>query len=106
MDSLGTRVGEWARGLVEDIGRYVGVWINTVTVTETWGISGGGGSRREKGREKKGSGEVGTGGWRKERNSPYISPVINLVRGVKKKRTYLGLLCCSLLYANTSPIAW
>lgn len=53
MDSLGTRVGEWGWELEEDIGRYVRVWINTVTVTETWGISGGGGSRREKAEKRR-----------------------------------------------------
>lgn len=59
------------------------MWINTVTVTKTWGVARGWWFWKRKGREKKGSREVGTmgGGGRRE-NSPYISPVINLVRGV------------------------
>lgn len=31
----------------------MGVWINTVTVTKTWGIAGGGGSRREKAEKRR-----------------------------------------------------
>ena len=83
----------------------MGVWINTVTVTGKWGVAGGGGSRREKAEKRRVAERLELRVWEGEEFSLHQSGNKSRKRG-KKKRTYLGLLCCSLLYANTSPIAW